>query len=464
MKRLTAGPSGCRWLVRWVLAWLLLARAGGAAVDVAGVGTERVPLIVPGTEFVTLPSGPPERAGFNDFCVFHDDKRLWHLFAITTYRSGDPKFPHSPLLHATADGLAGPWQRQPYVNFGPAHNWAPYIVRDPRHPSVCVMFLGGTPDETLRVYESDARDPAGWKLRADLGQSYGTRDPMVRFDAAGQRYYLYATKTSAGRNNEGIAVSVSSDLAEWKTVHVIPTGPKNTCDESPFVVEKDGWYYLWATASSIHYYYGIPTRVFRSAHADFRDLPNTRPEHAIYELPLHAVEIVEDAGRTWIGQTGHGGPGIVFHRLRWGAEGVLKRVGHESLVYHGDWSGTQRRGSARPGDAFECRFEGMRVEWRGNRSASAGRAEVFLDGKSQGTVDQYASAGRWDTAEYPGTFFWTSNDLRPGRHALRVVVRGEKDPASRGTLITVGHVLVWQTALEGAKGTGTLLGPSRADP
>ena len=160
---------------------------------------------------------------------------------------------------------------------------------------------------------------------------------------------------------------------------------------------------------------------------------------------MHAIEIVEDAGRTWIGQTGHGGPGIVFSRLRWGTEGVLKRVNLESLVSHGDWTGANWRGSTQLGDAFQCRFDGVRVEWRGSRSASAGKADVFLDGQSQGTVDQYASSGRWGATEYPGAFVWTSNDLLPGEHVLRIVVREDKNSASRGTLITVSQVLVWQS-------------------
>ena len=305
-------------LAFWGLPFILLLDAGSAFVEAADTNAPGIPLVMPGTKFVAVATGPADRKAFNDFCVFRDDHQLWHLFAISTHRSGDPAFPHPSLLHATSRAFTGPWEHQPYLDLGPAHNWAPYIVRDPLNPLICLMFLGGSEAETLRSYESDTRDLFRWKLRKDLGKAHGTRDPMVRFDEGRQCYFLYATMASAGHGNEGIAVSVSTNLNEWKTVHVIPTGSKNTCDESPFVVKRGGWYYLWATISSIHYYRGVPTRVFRSADPEFCDLPNTRAEHALCQFPMHAIEIVEDGEQMWIGQTGHGGPGIVFSRLQWG--------------------------------------------------------------------------------------------------------------------------------------------------
>jgi len=210
----------CWRVARCVLSSILLVQAGSGPVDAAAVEAPRVPLAVPGTEFIAIATGLADRAAFNDFCVFRDDNQLWHLFAISTHRSEDPAFPHPSLLHATSDALDGSWQRQPYVNLGPAHNWAPHIVRDPRNSSVCLMFLGGNDAETLRTYESDSRDLAHWRLRKDLGKLHGTRDPMVRFDSDRQCYYLYATRASAGRGNEGIAVSVSSDLNQWKMVQI----------------------------------------------------------------------------------------------------------------------------------------------------------------------------------------------------------------------------------------------------
>jgi len=235
---------------------------------------------------------------------------------------------------------------------------------------------------------------------------------------------------------------VSTDLDNWKLVHVIPTGVANVCDESPFVVEHDGWYYLWATVSSIHYYRGIPTRIFRSEHADFRDLPDTRAEHALYAIPLHAIEIVEAGGETWVGQTGHYGPGIVFSRLRWGADGTIRRVEPDRISWNGEWPGTKRRAAEQPGASFECRFAGGRVEWRGNISPSGGRADIYIDGRKMGTADQYGFDKSAPGDEYPGAFLWTSEDMAQGEHILRLVVRDDKHRASQGRLVTVSQVTV----------------------
>ena len=157
-------------------------------------GTRKIPLLVPGTEFVAIESGPGARSGFNDFCVFQDDNQLWHLFAISTHRPA----PFSPpsLLHATARTFAGPWERRPYLDLGKMHNWAPWIIRDPRRPSTCVMFVGGKNWETLRSYESEAHDLFRWQLREDLGNAHGTRDAKIRFDEKAQQYFLYATLAS----------------------------------------------------------------------------------------------------------------------------------------------------------------------------------------------------------------------------------------------------------------------------
>jgi hypothetical protein len=415
-----------------------------AVQNVAAAEARRIPLIVPGTEVVAIESRRGDRGGFNDFCVFQDDNRLWHLFAISTHRPSDPAFRYPSLLHATSRTITGAWERQPYVDLGAMHNWAPWIIRDPCRPSTCVMFVGGTGEETLRTYESDAHDLFRWQPRKDLGRTHGTRDAMVRFDENERQYYLYATLASPTNGNEGIAVSVSADLDNWRTVGVIPTGAANTCDESPFVVTHDGWYYLWATVSSIHYYRGIPTRVFCSKHADFRDLPNTRAEHALYSIPMHAVEIVEADGESWIGQTGHEGPGIVFSRLRWGADGTTRRLAPAGLPYEGEWIGTNRRASSQPGASFECRFTGGRIEWHGNKSPSGGKADIFMDGKRVGLADQYGFERNAPSDEYRGAFLWISDDMPQGEHVLRVVVRDDNNPASRGTMITVTQVTVTQ--------------------
>lgn len=410
--------------------------------EVRAEETRKIPLIVPGTEFVAIESHRSDRGGFNDFCVFEDDNQLWHLFAISTHRPSDPAFRYPSFLHATSNAFTGTWERQPYVDLGKMHNWAPWIIRDPLRPSICIMFVGGSKEETLRTYESEADDLFYWKLRKDLGKKHGTRDAIVRLDENDQQYYLYATMGSPANGNEGIAVSVSADMDNWKTIRVIPTGPANTCDESPFVVAHDGWYYLWATVSSIHYYRGIQTRIFCSKHPDFRDLPDTRAENALYTIPMHAIEIVELDEQTWIGRTGHQGPGIVFSRLRWGAYGTTRQLARDELSCEGEWMWTNRGACSQPGASFECRFTGGRVEWRGNISPSGGKADIYIDGKLAGLADQYGYDRRAFSNEYRGAFIWTSEDMPDGEHVFRVVLRDDKNPASRGTLITVTQVTV----------------------
>ncbi|MBN2581352.1 MAG: glycoside hydrolase family 127 protein [Pirellulales bacterium] len=82
------------------------------------------------------------------------------------------------------------------------------------------------------------------------------------------------------------------------------------------------------------------------------------------------------------------------------------------------------------GATAEVNFEGTGIRWQGLKFDDAGRAEVTIDGKSAGIVDQYG----------PGRglpFQWTSGKLKPGKHTLRLILLEEKSKASKDRFINV---------------------------
>lgn len=402
-----------------------------------------VPVIVPGTEKVLMKAIARDGRGNNDFCIEQDDNGLWHLFSITWYRAKDPSIPRIWLSHATAENFLGPWKREPYVRLSETNNWAPHIVRSKDKPGKAYMFLGGMEYDTLRAYEADSDNFFDWKLYKDFGQTYGSRDPMLFYVEEDELWYMYATFTTQENENVGISISTSKDLEEWKMVKIIPAISGDNLDESPYVVKKSGYYYLFSTVSSRGFYIGIPTRVFRSEYPDFRDIKTTAKENCITELPVHAVEIVESGNKLYLCQTGTGGPGIVANELRWGEEGDTFEILPEDITFNGTWNNDLREWySCCSGDFFTCHFTGKRVEFWASKRMNGGVAEVFIDGVSCGKFDQYSCDSEYFKEIYHGAFLWTSEDLKNTEHELKVVVTGEKSHLSESCYVNIEKIVV----------------------
>jgi len=83
------------------------------------------------------------------------------------------------------------------------------------------------------------------------------------------------------------------------------------------------------------------------------------------------------------------------------------------------------------GSTFTVHFSGSRIAWIGPRFSSYGRADIYLDGVYQATVSQYAASVAHRQV------IWSMEGLAPGRHVLTIKVLGQKDAASRGTIVAV---------------------------
>jgi len=90
---------------------------------------------------------------------------------------------------------------------------------------------------------------------------------------------------------------------------------------------------------------------------------------------------------------------------------------HETNV----WSvhdGTQSR-TREAGDAVEYNFEGSRVTWYGSLGDGMGRADVYIDGRLDRTVDCF------DADEIPNVALYARTFAANGQHKIKVVARGE---------------------------------------
>ncbi|KAI0647349.1 copper radical oxidase [Trametes meyenii] len=94
------------------------------------------------------------------------------------------------------------------------------------------------------------------------------------------------------------------------------------------------------------------------------------------------------------------------------------------------------RSSSDPGAAITFTFTGTGIEWFGNQDQKHGFANVYVDGKLVEKVDAYNNVPRKQQR-----IFW-SFGLPQGKHTLKIVNTGDKQPASKGTFIDVDALVV----------------------
>jgi hypothetical protein len=96
----------------------------------------------------------------------------------------------------------------------------------------------------------------------------------------------------------------------------------------------------------------------------------------------------------------------------------------EELYYEG-----RAKSADEAGAEASFTFKGRDIYWRAAKGPSGGKAEVYLDGALQGTVDCWASRRN------PFQFAFVKQGLSDGEHTIKVVVKGEHGPLSGGSAI-----------------------------
>ena len=104
---------------------------------------------------------------------------------------------------------------------------------------------------------------------------------------------------------------------------------------------------------------------------------------------------------------------------------------HREVKFTGRWGDAGVfRFSNEVGATAECEFEGTGVRWLGRRFDDAGKAEITIDGKVVGVVDQFGP-GR----DLP--FDWTHRGLSAGRHTIRLRLLPDKVEKSKDRYLNV---------------------------
>ena len=111
----------------------------------------------------------------------------------------------------------------------------------------------------------------------------------------------------------------------------------------------------------------------------------------------------------------------------------MHKTAHDDacVLYFGDWQAATEtspdigRRSNKPYSACVLTFRGEMVRWLGSEGPDHGRAEVYVDGVLERTIDTYAPDPK------PARVLFERGGLDAGRiHSLRIVVLRERNPAS----------------------------------
>ena len=297
-----------------------------------------VTIVAAGTfERIYDPSvGEAERWYINDHTFICDHIGTWHLIGITHAEPFAPK-DELHLAHATAPELHGPWTKQLFAMstdfaLGETHLWAPHVIR---HDDRYWMFVcaGGATPETYRIHLATSDDCWSWERHPEnplVVDGFEARDPMVL--RIGDRWVMYYTATTeVDGGNHVVCATESDDLVHWSGRHVVYTdahvGSYGGPTESPFVVERDGTYFLFMGPA------GVPAAMAREARGEDPDwrteysttivLASDDPLHfdrsdEVGAIRSHAAEvIVDERGEQWISHCGWAQRGVYLAPLRW---------------------------------------------------------------------------------------------------------------------------------------------------
>ncbi|MBI4165153.1 MAG: hypothetical protein HY508_05395 [Acidobacteria bacterium] len=240
---------------------------------------------------------------YNDFCLASDAAGRWHCIGILFEGSNAEDFRQDKLFHRVAESVQGPYRSIEYVDLGYGKQsgvWAPYIWRDKHRALIFYAYFGGD-GASMSIRGAQASDPQlrSWRRgvagKEVLFSESADRDPQIIRDRRTGLYSLYYV-TSIGTNAEAqnvVRLRTSHDLLSWSEPRtVLGTPPGYKAAESVFVLQENGYYYMWVSGFD----YALMSLYISTDPTNFGDAADNRME----EQSGHAPEIVHADGRYWM--------------------------------------------------------------------------------------------------------------------------------------------------------------------
>ena len=188
----------------------------------------------------------PEKHGsyVNDHSIIKANDGLWHLFGITSFKSNS--YNEKYFVHASGENLDEPMKEEGRAIDRGTLAWSPSVIE---RDGYYYMFYGPSPTQLAVSFELTEWFNYPVKLK---------NEPLM---AAHRDHFVFRHKDEylmyvSGIHNKKGAISLftSKDLINWEfDGFALASGESAPLHcpwgamESPYVVEKDGLYYLFIT-------------------------------------------------------------------------------------------------------------------------------------------------------------------------------------------------------------------------
>ena len=227
--------------------------------------------------------------------------------------------------------------------------------------------------------------------------------------------------TNLGYGDGSIFVSACDDLSkqEWSPVAKLFDKPDN--DKFGFTLTDGSSADPFVCERTIHAYnywlYNLPSRAL-----DITLGSGASPTAGFPPYGSYAYEALPESGDTVVNRKTKilacETPETIY-----GGTGWTMRT--DPMYYQ-----AQAMECGTPGSSVQFAFKGSGLYWRAIADTNGGKADVFLDGKLIETVDCYFREA------LPFQFAFIKTGLDPSvNHIFKAVIRGDKNPASLGTVI-----------------------------
>ena len=268
----------------------------------------------------------PEKYGnyMNDHCLIRYEDGSWHLLGISSATGNPPDERY--FIHARGESLTGEMTEiRKDIDKGTLA-WSPCIVR--HDDGFYYIFYGPSP--TSMAVSPDLFEWFGYPVRIEGEPLMAMHRDHFILRAESGEYFMYVTGVKDKRGC--VSVASSFDLVRWTfrgyaltSGERAPLTPAWGAMESPFIVKRDGWYYLFVTYTDCSDRSYNDTLVFAS-----KDMLNfgcymgdENEAVPVTTLYAHAPEIIEENGKTFITTCGwrskpNPNPGCVsIAELKW---------------------------------------------------------------------------------------------------------------------------------------------------
>lgn len=236
----------------------------------------------------------------NDHSIVKGADGKWHLYGITSFESRACMERY--FVHGVGESLEGTFAEVGRSIDRGTLAWAPCVINKDEN---YYMFYGPSP--TSLAVSFDMYEWFGTKVNLNNEPLMAAHRDHFVLKVAEDRYLMYVV----GVYNKRGAVSCfeSSDLLNWDfigfaltTGEDAPLKPGWGAVESPYIVKKDGLYYLFVTYTDCSNDTYNNTLVFCSENPECfgeynGDGEGTKPITQIY---AHAPEIIEENGKCYI--------------------------------------------------------------------------------------------------------------------------------------------------------------------